>query len=87
MAGQTGSAYFLLSDDTGPSLRSFREQNDILTWLFEISKQEHWTVREITSFMLLVNLTAIHTTTLARKPTVAHKTLLTLLAGRHAFNI
>jgi len=56
------------------SLRSFREQNDILTWLVEISKeQEPWTAREITSCILLLNLAAIHTTTLARKPSVAHK--------------
>jgi hypothetical protein len=56
-----------------PSLRRFREQNDVLTWLFEISKGEEWTAQEITSCILIINFAAIHTTTLARKPTVAHK--------------
>jgi len=64
----------IFSSPMTPSLRRFHEQNDILTWLVEISKgQEPWTAREITSYILLINFAAIHTTTLARKPTVAHK--------------
>ena len=68
------------------SLRSF-QQNDILTWLGEISKGQESTVRRITSCILLLNLAAIHTTTMARKPTIAHKSLLTLLPGRYVFDI
>ena len=60
-------------------LGSFREQNDILTWLAEISKGRELTTREMTSCILIMNFVAIHTTTMARKPTVAHKSMLTLL--------
>ncbi|KAF8330121.1 cytochrome P450 [Amanita rubescens] len=43
--------------------------NDVLTWLVEISKgQEPWTIREITSCILIINFAAIHTTTLAPHP-------------------
>ena len=57
-------------------LGSFREQNDILTWLAEISKGRELTTREMTSCILIMNFVAIHTTTMARKPTVAHKTFI-----------
>ncbi|KAF8330122.1 cytochrome P450 [Amanita rubescens] len=64
-----------------PSLRSFREQNDILTWLVEISKgQEPWTAREITSCILLINFAAIRTTTLARKQTAVTHSIYDLAA-------
>ncbi|KAF8330123.1 cytochrome P450 [Amanita rubescens] len=54
--------------------------NDILTWLVEISKGEEWTAREITSCILLINFAAIHTTTLARKPTTVTHSIYDLAA-------
>ena len=41
-------------------------QNDVVSWLVEISKGQERCLEEITMFVLFVNFAAIHTTTMAR---------------------
>ena len=42
-------------------------QNDVLSWLVEISKGRELPLEDITLFILFINFVAIHTTTMARK--------------------
>ena len=48
-----------------------RNQNDVLTWLFEASKGKEQSLEDITIRILFINLASIHQTTIARRVTLS----------------
>ena len=65
----------------------FHIQNDVLSWLVEISKGRELPLEEITLFILFVNFVAIHTTTMARKLIFTDKDFSHSPLDRYAFAI
>ena len=62
-------------------------QNDVLSWLVEISKGRELPLEDITLFILFINFVAIHTTTMARKFIFTDKDFSHSLSDRYTFAI
>ena len=62
-------------------------QNDVVSWLVEISKGQERCLEEITMFILFINFAAIHMTTMARRFVFTDKSFAHSLSDRYTFAI
>ena len=62
-------------------------QNDVVSWLVEISKGKERSLKDIAMFILFVNFVAIHTTTMARTFIFTVKYVAHSLSDRYTFAI